>query len=215
MQSNLSISKELADISKLDRQGVVACYLGINNWREQLLRELQELNEVREIRVSEGSKIREFNRLDALPKESLLRLIAETFLTQKFSFQVNFDTIYHVVDDANTQHRNQKFHFDTIPCVKLILNLDVEQSSVTEFIPGSHRKVWPRINGILFKYSRGRLKLASKGTEFLPGHKKLIAKEKLSFYEEDGSIFLTNIYHRAGTKVIKGRQIVIITLRIK
>lgn len=215
MQSNLSISKELADISELDRQGVVACYLGINNWREQLLRELQELDEVREIRVSEGSKIREFNRLDALPKESLLRLIAETFLTQKFSFQVNFDTIYHVVDDANTQHRNQKFHFDTIPCVKLILNLDVEQCSVTEFIPYSHRQLWPKLNGILFKYSRGRITLASKGTEFLPGHKKLIAKEKISFFEEDGSMFLTNTYHRAGTKVLAGRQIVIITLRIK
>lgn len=215
MQSTFSISKELADISELDRQGVVACSLGISNWREHLLKELKELDEIREIRVSEGSKIREFNKLNALPKDSLLKLITETFLAQKFPFQVSFDTIYHVLDDANTQHRNQKFHFDTIPCVKLILNLDVEQSSVTEFIPYSHRKVWPRLNGILFRYSRGRIKLASKGTEYLPGHKNLINKDKLSFYKEDGSIFLTNTYHRAGTKVIKGRQIVIITLRIK
>ena len=99
-----------------------------------------------------------------------MKLITETFLAQKFPFQVNFNTIYHVVDDANTQHRNQKFHFDTIPWVKLILNLDVEQSSVTEFILYFHRKVWPRLNDILFKYSRGRIKLDSKGTKYLPGH---------------------------------------------
>lgn len=214
MSEALNINGTLTDQSDLERWGAAKCDLGLENWRALLSEELAALSSVREISVSEGSKIREFNNLTAFSESSLLGMIAKKFISQEWSKRVSFDTIYHVIDQPGTIHRNQKFHFDTISCVKLILNLNVEEASATEFIKGSHTFFWPRVSGILFKLSRGRIKLAGKGTEHLYGNEKIVRSDKLNFFTDDGVVFFTNTYHRAGTKVENGRQIIIITLRL-
>ena len=186
MSNALKFNTILMDQSDLEKCGATKCDLGLKNWRKLLNEELTKLIPAREILLSEGSKIREFNNLAAFPENSFLGLIAQKFINLKWSKKVAFDTIYHVIDNPGTKHRNQVFHFDTISCVKLILNLDVDKESATEFIKGSHKLFWPWLNGILFKFSFGRIKLAGKGTEYLYGFQKIVKSEKLNFFKSLG-----------------------------
>ena len=153
------------------------------------------------IQLGASSKYSIKNDIDDLPE--ILKNKIQSF---EKSTNVRFQQLYFVEHQAGAVDRNDLFHFDMVPKTKLMIHLSGDKKSRTNFVIGSHKWFWPRLNNLL--YSLFKISLAKKGCEWLPGYNVNDFKDAVSF-DSQVVIFNTNTYHRSGDMIEPRRAIII------
>lgn len=192
--------KKIKQLTELQENGVADLGTWFDDSEcEYLLKECRSFDDW--IQLSESSKYSIKADIDDLPQ--VLKSKIKSF---EKSTNLKFEQMYFVEHQSGAVDRNDLFHFDSVPKTKLMIHLSGDEKSRTNFVVGSHKWFWPRLNNLL--YSKLNISLAKKGCQWLPGYNKNDFKEAVIF-DTQVVIFNTNTYHRSGD-MIEPRSAIII-----
>lgn len=133
-------------------------------------------------------------------KNSLVKIVHENTKLNKSFLKKNFQNkVYLTTDNINSRHRNQIFHYDSYPSIKIIINLSDNSevsSGATMFLKGSLKSSYlKKINFLRYFYVPGKygMKNKTKINKLALTYEKIISlNDKYS-----GVIFNTDTLHCA------------------
>ena len=141
-----------------------------------------------ENKVSEGTLVRSLSITECTKTKALGKLINKM---NKFFPDCNLRQVFYVIDSEAPSAANQKFHFDTIPSIKLICNLSGGDMGGTEFAIKSHLGFRQKINRWIVK--KGIYAHHKYGFQNVDVSKL----EKVDTLDSELAVFDTDVVHRA------------------
>lgn len=162
---------------------------------------------------SENSTIVHELDIANLLEQTEFKEIYQKYILTDFFRDFTLSKVFYVIDTPSSINRNQIWHFDSVPKIKIILGLSgIDSSSSTKFLNNSHKSLYSIVNFYLYKFSKGKIQLAKNGCEKLPFFNKLCKKFQIgnNISPSRSVIFNTNCIHSAGFPLNGTRRIMIL-----